>query len=393
MKKLLYAAWMSSLLVISAKAQKVEIFGYFEPQLFAVDFKEGSAHLFSNKLRVDLQSSQYENAFFAANFDYINYSGLKTWNVLYFVPDDIAGLIDPYLYDYFQYTYNDSIFLDNAYARVSFKRFDLTAGRQQISLGTGYVWNPTDLFNYKSITDPTYEQPGHDAIRLDAPIWNRYNFSLIYGPGKDWKSATKLVKVKGGAGHFDFSAIFIEMSEDSTDYFSVTIPAGVAKIYKRRLFGGDFVGEILGLGVWGEFGYNRVENRKNFSEIDAGFDYTFDNQTYILAEYYHNERAKGDYHNFGLVDWLNYISGEIKTISKDNYYLYADYPVTDLIHVNNSVVGSANDGSFALIPGVDYNIRENIELEFIGGFTLGKDNTAYTSEQGQSGLLRMRIYF
>ena len=30
-------------------------------------------------------------------------------------------------------------------------------GKQQISLGTGYVWNPTDVFNIKELFDPTYE--------------------------------------------------------------------------------------------------------------------------------------------------------------------------------------------------------------------------------------------
>ena len=393
MKRFGVIACLLSIIASAPRAQQVDILGYYEPQLFAVEFDEGSAYLFSNKLRVDLQSSHYDNAYFAANFDYINYSGLKTWNLLYFIPDNIASLVSPSLVDYFSYSYRDSIFLDNAYIRLSFKLFDLTAGRQQISLGTGYVWNPTDLFNYKSLTDPTYEQPGHDAVRIDAPIWNRYNISLIYGPEKDLKSSTKLVKVKGGAGHFDFSAIFIEIKEDSSSYMPIIGYSNIIGSYKRRLYGGDFVGQLLGVGVWGEFGYNRVEIGKNFSEIDAGLDYTLDDGTYLLAEYYHNDRARGDYRDFDLDYWLEYLSGKLKAIAKDNLYLYADYPLTDLLHVNNAVIGRINDGSIALVPGVDYSVREDIELEFIGGFTLGKDNRAYTSEQGQSGLLRMRVYF
>jgi len=383
------------LLPTAALAQQVELFGYYEPQFLGIAVNDGSIHLFTNKLRVDLQSTGYENATFAANFDFINYSGLKTWNFLYFVPDDIAASIHPTLYEYFRFTYNDSIFLDNAYIKMTFPLFDLTLGRQQISLGTGYVWNPTDLFNYKSLTDPTYEQPGHDALRLDAPLSSRFNFSLLYGPEKDWKSSTKLARVKGGLGHFDFSAIFIEMIEESTDIFRGAVydyySAGSKS--KRRLFGGDIVGELLGLGVWGEFAYNRVEDRDNFNEIDAGLDYTLDNGAYILAEYYHNEQAKSDYREFDLNDWLRYLTAETKTISRDNIYLYLNYPLTDLIHVNNSIVGSINDQSFALVPGASYSFRQNIEIDLFMSLSLGADNKAYTGEQGQSGLLRMRIYF
>lgn len=376
-------------------AQQVELSGYYEPQYLGVFVNNGSASTFSNKLRVDLQSEQYDNVQFAANFDYINYAGMKTWNLLYFVPDSIAYTVGRLNYDFFRFTYEDTIFLDNAYARINLPRFDLTVGRQQISLGTGYVWNPTDLFNYKSITDPTYEQPGHDAFRVDVPLSLNSNFMALYGLEKDWDSSTKLARIKGRLGHFDLSAIFIDMIEKTSelrqgfvyDYYYVTNDA------RRRLFGGDIVGELLGLGVWGEFGYNRIDNESNFSEINIGFDYTLDNGTYILGEYYHNERAKSDYKELNLNDWLRYLTADIKTITRDNMYLYLDYPLTDLIHVNNSVVGSLNDYSLALIPGVNYSFQENIELQLFITLSLGEDLKSYTNEQGQSGLLRMRIYF
>jgi hypothetical protein len=74
-------------------AQQVELFGYYEPQFLGVFVNDGSASTFSNKLRVDLQSEHYDNVQFAANFDYINYTGMKTWNLLYFVPDSIANTV------------------------------------------------------------------------------------------------------------------------------------------------------------------------------------------------------------------------------------------------------------------------------------------------------------
>jgi hypothetical protein len=376
-------------------AQQVEISGYYEPEYIGVFVNDGSASTFSNKLRVDFQSDQYDNVQFAANFDFIKYTGMKTWNLLFFVPDSIANTVHSTLWDFFRFTYRDTILLDNAYARINLPRFDLTIGRQQISLGTGYVWNPTDLFNYKSIADPTYEQPGHDVIRVDVPLSLNYNLMALYGPEKDWDSSTKLVRLKGRLGHFDLSAIYIDIIE-KTAFLRQGAVFGyyyTSSDNRRRLFGGDIVGELLGLGVWGEFGYNRIDNENNFSEIDIGFDYTLDNGTYILSEYYHNERAKSDYKELELNDWLRYLTAGIKTITRDNLYLYVDYPLTDLIHINNSLVGSLNDYSFALIPGANYSFQENIELQLFINLSLGEDLKSYTSEQGQSGLLRMRIYF
>ncbi len=371
-------------------AEQVELFGYYEPQFLGVAINRGFAQLITNKLRVDLESADIKNIRFAANFDYVAYHGTTEWNLLHFVPDDIANEVATGLFSRYRfgYTYRDTIFLDNVFMKIAFPKFDLTMGKQQISLGTGYVWNPTDLFNYKSFSDPTYEQPGHNAIRADIPITNKFNLMLLYGPEKDWAASTKLARIKGGLGHFDFSAVFIGRIEEPTPFFIY-----IANDYKRQLFGGDFAGELLGLGVWGEFGYNKVENNDNFSEIVSGLDYTLDNGTYILAEYYHNERAKSDYRDLTLLDWLRFLFAETKTISRDNLYLYADYPLTDLIHINNSIVGSLSDNSFALVPGLNYSFRENVDLDVFVNFNTGGDNKAYTSEQGQSGLLRMRIYF
>jgi len=76
-------------------------------------------------------------------------------------------------------TFSDRTFLDNAYLKLSLKAFDLTVGKQQISLGTGYVWNPTDVFNIKDPLDPTYEQPGHNALRVDVALGNNTTLTAL----------------------------------------------------------------------------------------------------------------------------------------------------------------------------------------------------------------------
>jgi hypothetical protein len=366
----------------------VDIYGYYEPQYLGSTLQDGQFQFFSNKLRVDLQSSQAEDVSFGANFNAITYHGQTDWFIPYFLPESITDsmvIFDPLLWSFRN---RDSLYLDNAYARIHFNAFDLTIGRQQVSFGTGYLWNPTDLFNYKNLVDPTYEQPGHNAFRLDLSPFAKLNISLLYAPEKDWYRSGKLISVKRNVGHFDLSAIYIEKQWEILE-----IPGFSNSTRTRRLYGGDFVGELIGLGVWGEWGYNRVKGRDDFQEAVLGLDYSFENGLYVLSEYYHNDLGKADHHEYDLADWLRFFLYQSKSVSRDNIYVYGSYSLTDLIKLNGSAVMSLNDLSVALIPGAYYSYRENLTLELFINLNTGKKSTAWSTELEQSGILRLRFYF
>ena len=74
------------------------------------------------------------------------------------------------------------MYLDNIYLRTSFQRFDFTIGKQPISLGTGYAWNPLDIFNRKDLIDPTYEQAGINALRMEIPVMDGGTLDIIIEP-------------------------------------------------------------------------------------------------------------------------------------------------------------------------------------------------------------------
>ncbi len=388
MSRCLLILLCSTVLFSRSYGQSVEIFGYYEPQYTGVSLDNEYIQLISNKLRIDLSSVLSNNIEFAANLDLITYHGNANWYIPDFLPGSIADslkLLPPW---YLTVSYKDTFFLDNAYVKIPIGRFGITAGKQQISLGTGYVWNPTDLFNYKSLIEPAYEQPGHNAFRVDMMLTSRYNASFIFDAGETMALSTKLIRFKGGLGHFDFSAIFIETIYESVDYHNYNI-----QTVQRRLYGGDFVGELLGLGIWGEGAFNVIKGRDNLWEIDLGMDYTLDNGIYLLAEYYYNGFGKGNSDDYDLNDWMRLFAGEIKSISRENLYLYIDYPLTDLIHLNSSTILSVSDRSAALIPGFYYSFAENLDMNLFLNINTGKPATAYSAELGQSGLIRLRYYF
>lgn len=386
--RILIIFFMISILTLPIYAQKTELFGYFEPQLMGLKVKNEFLQLSSNKIRIDLKTDFSDKASFGTNFDYITYHGKVIFQILDFLPSSITETVPDSLRYLYTLPFEDRNFLDNAFLRISFRHADVTIGKQQISLGTGFAWNPLDVFNIKDIIDPTYEQPGYNAVRLDIPIGLKYKMMMIYSTEDNWSRSAKLIQFKGRFGHFDYSIIAIDRNWIFNDYYAFQ-----PIIQKRNLFGGDFAGEIFGVGVWGEIAYNKMKITKNYWESVFGIDYTFNSGTYIMGEYYRNTSGKDDYKKYDLNDWIRYIFAETKTISQDQFYFYADHPTTDLLKTGCSIIFNLNDESIAVVPSIVYNIFENVDLTFFGNFYFGRSGTTYASNMGNGGIARARVYF
>jgi len=374
----------------SALQGQVDIYGYLEPQYSLFYFDSTYYQTNYNKLRVDLKSTAVKNTEFGANIIYSMYFGKKDWDILDFLPEHIVSLISPEMYPYYQFTFNDTFFLDNAYARVNIRRLALTMGKQQISMGTGYFSNPTDVLNTKDALDPTYEQPGHNALRLDFYIGSRVNLMVLYTPIEfDWENSGKLVRAKIGIGHFDFSLQGHEYQHTSTNFYTFQQTQ-----QRRRLIGADFVGELLDLGVWGEGIYNFTEDEDDdFYEFIVGTDYTFESGLYAMVEYHRNSLGKPIHNEYFLNDWMRYYVGETKTLSRDQMYGLIQYPLTDLVLVGSSAIYSISDRSVAIVPMIYYSIFENIDLTLMFNVYLGEEDKLFSSSLGNGGFLRAQVYF
>ncbi len=381
----------------SDSSDDLDIFGYFETQYMPNYLHNEYSQIQSNKLRLDVESNINQNVMFGANFDYINYNGKKIWNILDFFSDDIVSSVPIALRPFYQISYKDTFFLDNAYMKLMFRRFDLTIGKQQISLGSGYAWNPIDVFNYKNLLDPTYEQIGHNAIRLDVMLTNSFYLMCIYAPEDNWENSIKLLRFKGNIGHFDLSANIIEKQWTLTDYFTY-----YSNKYNRKLYAIDLTGELIGLGVWSEIAYNEIDEidnaieHKDFWEGIIGCDYTCDFGLYFILEYYHNSSLKtvsSTDEKYNLNDWMQYFMQEKRSLSQEQIYNYISYPLTDLIRLDNSTIININDQSMILIPTFNYSIFENVDCILMGNFNLGEEDTMFGKNLGNGGIVRVKVYF
>ena len=373
----------------------LEIFGYFESQIMGAEVKNDFYQLYTNKLRVDLKSSLSDNITFAANFDYITFHGKTEWNILDFLAPNIISEVPQGMESFYILPFSNRNFLDNAYIKLSFKHFDLVVGKQQISLGTGYVWNPTDVFNIKELFDPAYEQPGHNAVRLDVALGRIYTLTTLFSPEDSWENSAKLIQLKGRISHFDYSLIAIEKVWRFHDYTQINMENMnfLELPERRRLLGASTAGELLGLGVWAEYGYNWMKNTKDFYELVVGSDYTFDFQTYVMVEYYRNTLGKTDYEQYNLNDWMRLITMEQKAISRDQVYVLIQHPATDLLNAGLSTIYSISDNSFALVPTLSYSFSDNVDIFAYLNLNFGKEGRVFSKNMGNGGLIRVRVYF
>ncbi len=367
---------------------KVSIGGYFEPQLSSAYFNNEYRQLNSNKLRIDLQSDINDNMSFTGNYNYINYNGATEWNFLDFIPDKLSILIPDSLKNMYSFKYENENNLDNAYLRMYVSKFTITVGRQQISVGSGYAWNPTDLFNVKDILDPTYEQPGVDGIRADFGISDDYTLMLFYSPENSWEQSGKLVRLSGRVAHFDCAFSGGEIMQPNNDYLNYQFMNE-----RRRMLGFDFNGELIGVGCWSENAYNYMKSSQNYWENIIGIDYTFSSGWYVMAEYLYSETGKNKSGQYDFNDWMRYFSTEIKSLSRHQVYGYSFYPLTDLLNIGGSVVYSISDYSSLFVPTIEWSIDDNIMLTCFGSVYTGREGTMYSHNLGQGGLIRLRAYF
>ncbi|NQV38390.1 MAG: hypothetical protein HQ509_10345, partial [Candidatus Marinimicrobia bacterium] len=202
--------WVLVFLPVFAFAQ-VEFLGYMETEYDRMNFDNQAYNFGYTKLRLDFESGR-NDVLIAGNINVQKYFGKTTWNMLDFLPNKMwesainpLGTPDSSRISDYPLAITDTLYLDNLYARLSFSKADITIGRQPLSLGSGYAWNPLDIFNSKDIMDPTYDQPGVMAFRIEIPFGDRNTFDAILAPAESWELAKKMVGLKSGVGRFDIS--------------------------------------------------------------------------------------------------------------------------------------------------------------------------------------------
>jgi hypothetical protein len=251
--------------------------------------------------------------------------------------------------------FSSSIAIDRANITMRFPRWDLTVGRQALSLGTTYFWNPIDLLtNFSPYEFDRDYKPGVDAAKADIALGELSGISLMYAAGN----------------HFDFNESALLLRPFATLFdFDLALTTGWFR--KDGFAGADFSGEVgPGVGLRGELAYFAAEKDSDFIQVVVGSEYRFANNLYVSGEYFYN--------GFGTTHTSRYLSkflsdriveGDLYNISRHYLGVLGSYEVTPLLTVALATIINLTDHSVLIDPTVMYSLSDNTEC--VAGMVLG----------------------
>ena len=377
-----------SVFAMNSKCGCIEISGYYENTLLQEYTEDGYDNLSNaSKLRVNIDAGQGDELTFTGNVNFISHHLNVNYDLKSYLPETVIvdltrkGIPTEFMVE------KNRIFLDNAYLTLRFSGMRLRAGRQQLSWGSGYGFNPTDLFHRKDMLDPTYEKEGVNALRLDHNWGIGGNLSGIIVPGRKLSSSGYALKLGTHASKIGYDiGLTIHHIEDSTSLDSESYEI---LNQQRTALGLDLNGSLFGMGVWMEGNFNLMEVESNFSRIVTGFDYTLENGLYLMFEGMYDERSQNS-DSYTARDWMEYIQfGE--PISRYRYMVGIKQSFLELAEGSLFIFGG-NDGSYFLNPRVDVSISQNADMTIFGAASLGDAEGQFTSGS-YSVTGRISVYF
>ena len=105
------------------------------------------------------------------------------------------------------------------YSSYYSKHFNLRIGKQQLPWGSGYIWNPTNIFHIKNPLDPTYELTGVNAIKAELLFGQEGMLTGIYSVNNNFKNSVYAIKLKNYLLGFDVSASYVYYEYTNQDLY------------------------------------------------------------------------------------------------------------------------------------------------------------------------------
>jgi len=270
----------------------------------------------------------------------------------------------------------DKVDFDRAYAEIFLPAADITVGVQRVAWGTGYLWNPTDVFNPFALAFAIAEEErnGVDAVRVEVPLGNLSGLDFVVLTAGDLTKTKKGIRGKTNIGMFDYSMSYIAYGEDGSQV------------------GFDASGEIFGFGVRTEIAQIHTTNEAGTVKAIAGWNYTFENGLGVDIEYFFNGMGEKHEDNY---DWNAYFSGELQQLAHSYVYLGFSKLLDEITEARLSFLVNAVDESFIVYPSYWRNLHENVDLFIEALIVSGAEGTEFKPDPAldPTGFLGSNMYF
>ncbi len=404
----------------TAVSKALNLQGYVE-NTTTVEYLEATekeALLNATRARLNLSGKPSKKIDYGIGVVGILYAGATNYDLTAYIPEgDAASVVIPQL---FTMELQNDIYVQEAFVTLYLPHLRIRAGRHKFYTGTGYAFNPTDLFNRKNPMDPTYEVDGIDALLVALELPKNTEIQGLLHFSDNFRRAGYLGRIKSHILGWDVAAQYTHMIKKRFDFEQFNIDslahigstadilayAATADAYNRsfrwHFAGGELSGELFGINFNTEGGYAWISPTgssstlssagKNHERFLVGFDYTFPFQLYIMAEYLRIGQAADGSSDISINDRFANYSGETLAITRDTIFSGITYPVSDLIDAAVYCIAGINDGSVIINPRLDWSVFTSAKLVISLYIPIGSE-TSQAGRSGVSGFARVKINF
>ena len=292
--------------------------------------------------------------------------------------------------------------VDRLNARFTLPDADITIGRQAITFGKAWFFNPLD--NYLPFDANTVDRDykaGVDALRVDIPLGNFSGINLIAVAGARNDFPEMQFPDKGNFSCDWYGSSVLARMFTTINGWDYAVQGG--KIYGGYQLGGGIVGDIGDYQFRGEGAYLFASDSKPMFSFDGdlyedhlefavGIGRYYPGGLNLDVEYFHNGAAiPNDLH----ASLTRLIKGANKHLSRDLIGANATYEFHPLINGQLACMYSIDDSSFSLQPNLTYSVSNETDFRIGVSMNFGKKplvESAMTIPQSEFGSYPNVIY-
>ncbi len=341
---------------------QLEFSGYVEGELDPIDLQKVYLIYGYAKIRTDINYNILDNINIKSAIFYKTLWSDKFISTNDFTPIEIESEFD------MNFLSPDSLYLDNFFINYSFEDLNCTIGRQPITFGGGYVWNPINPFLTKDMLDPTYEIQGVDVARVSY-LLNEVEVEAIVSLNSIQNNQNYLVSSNFSLLDHDISFIYSDMnSQESFGFYSV--------------------GEIASIGIWTEYS-SIVHSSSNYV---LGGDYTFENGVYLMNEYLHQSNGLNFDGGYDEIEYFVYFFTNPIALAQDYFFTMIQFPILDFTNFSLSQITNLTDKSGMINLQIDHSPLDDVDFTF-GVFAFLENSNTEFGIFNHGLRFRTRYYF
>ncbi len=248
--------------------------------------------------------------------------------------------------------------VDRAMATIKLPSLDLTLGRQPISFGSTFFFNPLDLVAPFSPTviDREYK-PGIDALRADVYFGMSGKLTLVAAYAGDWELDQTILAARAGA------TISV-----------VDIGIFLGRVRGDTVLGVDSFIDFFGLAIRGEGTVTYPEEGgEPFVRAALGSDHNFGNGFNVAAEIYVQTLGADDPADYlDVAASKRFERGELWAMGKYYAAVSGGYELLPIVNLSGFAMVNLVDGSAQFGPSLNWSVSDEVAFGAGAFFTAGE---------------------